>query len=218
MEATRSRHGWVHMFITHRPTVTLQLRNFDLFRTCRTSSFWTLAWQLAKFQLTRRIARSLGDSWASCYVRKLGVARSLRPTVLFGCSAQKRHKHSPCARQLIARKVYRCDCLCRTSCPVAAYASTQSMHYWQRHVVLLSQTEMCDVRTAGLGSALPRFQDQRIHCRCRSWQIWQSKILVYSFANAVLWFLTKNRLLYTHVSVSRKLYAVSPNATLALKK
>jgi len=38
-----------------------------LFRTCRTSSFCTVAWQLARFQLTRRIARSLGDSWASCY-------------------------------------------------------------------------------------------------------------------------------------------------------
>jgi len=59
MEATRSRHGWVHMFITHRPTVTLQLHNFDFFRTCRTSSFCTVAWQLAKFQLIRR--------WASCY-------------------------------------------------------------------------------------------------------------------------------------------------------
>jgi len=32
------------------------------FRTCRTSSFCTVAWQLARFQLTRRIARSLGDS------------------------------------------------------------------------------------------------------------------------------------------------------------
>ena len=33
MKATRSRHGWVHMFITHCPTVTLQLHNFDFFRT-----------------------------------------------------------------------------------------------------------------------------------------------------------------------------------------
>ena len=65
MEATRSRHGWVHMFVTHRPTVTLQLHNFGLFRTCRTSSFCTVAWQLAAFQLTRRIALSLGDSWVS---------------------------------------------------------------------------------------------------------------------------------------------------------
>ena len=61
IEATWSRHGWVHMFITHRPTLTLQLLNFDLFKTCRTSSFCTVAWQLARFQLTRRIARSLGD-------------------------------------------------------------------------------------------------------------------------------------------------------------
>ena len=52
----------VHMFITHRPTLSLQLHNFDLFWTCRTSSFCTVAWQLARFQLTRRIARSLGDS------------------------------------------------------------------------------------------------------------------------------------------------------------
>ena len=33
---SRTRQGWVHMFITHRPTLTLQLHNFDLFRTCRT--------------------------------------------------------------------------------------------------------------------------------------------------------------------------------------
>jgi len=65
MKVTRMRHGWVHMFITHRPTLTLQLHNVDLFRTSRTSSFCTVAWQLARFQLTRRIARSLGDSWAS---------------------------------------------------------------------------------------------------------------------------------------------------------
>jgi len=60
IEATRSRHGWVHMFIIYRPTVSLLLHNFDLFRTCR-SSFCTVAWQLARFQLTLRIARSLSD-------------------------------------------------------------------------------------------------------------------------------------------------------------
>jgi len=32
MEVTRTRHGRVNMFITHRPTLTLQLHNFDLFR------------------------------------------------------------------------------------------------------------------------------------------------------------------------------------------
>ena len=66
MKATRTRHGWVHMF-TNRPTLTLQLHNFDLFRTCRTSSFCTVAWQLARFQLIRRITQSLSDSWASCF-------------------------------------------------------------------------------------------------------------------------------------------------------
>ena len=45
------------MFITQCPNVTLQLHNFDLFRTSGTSSFCTVAWQLARFQLTRRIAR-----------------------------------------------------------------------------------------------------------------------------------------------------------------
>jgi len=69
MEMTRSHHGWVHMFSTHRPTVILQLHHFDLFRTCRTSSFSTVVWQLARLQLTRRIARSLGDSGASCFIQ-----------------------------------------------------------------------------------------------------------------------------------------------------
>ena len=53
--------------ITHFLRLNLQLHTIDLVRTCRISSFCTLAWQLARFQLTRRIARSLGDSWASCF-------------------------------------------------------------------------------------------------------------------------------------------------------
>ena len=32
----------------------------------RTAVILKTAWQLARFQLTQRIARSLGDSWASC--------------------------------------------------------------------------------------------------------------------------------------------------------
>ena len=52
--------------ITHCLQLNLQLHTIDLVRTCRLSSFCTVAWQLAIFQLTRRIARSLGDSWASC--------------------------------------------------------------------------------------------------------------------------------------------------------
>ena len=52
--------------ITHCIRLNLQLHTIDLVRTCRISSFCTVAWQLARFQLTRSIARSLGDSWASC--------------------------------------------------------------------------------------------------------------------------------------------------------
>ena len=52
--------------ITHCLRLNLQLHTIDLVRTCRISSFCTIAWQLARCQLTRRIARSLGDSWASC--------------------------------------------------------------------------------------------------------------------------------------------------------
>jgi len=37
MKATRTRHGCVHMFTTRQPTLTLQLHNFDLFRTCHTA-------------------------------------------------------------------------------------------------------------------------------------------------------------------------------------
>jgi len=52
--------------ITRCLRLNLQLHTIDLVRTCRLSSFCTVAWQLARFQLTLRVARSLGDSWASC--------------------------------------------------------------------------------------------------------------------------------------------------------
>ena len=71
LEATRWRRGCVHMFVTHCPTVTLQLHNFDFFMTYRTSSLCTVAWQLARFLVTQRFARSLGDSWASCTLLQL---------------------------------------------------------------------------------------------------------------------------------------------------
>ena len=41
---TRICHGWVHMFITHQPTLTLQLHNFDLFRTCRVGNWQDFNW------------------------------------------------------------------------------------------------------------------------------------------------------------------------------
>ena len=52
--------------ITHCLRLNLQLHTIDLVRTCCISSFCTVVWQLAKFQLTWRIVQSLGDSWASC--------------------------------------------------------------------------------------------------------------------------------------------------------
>ena len=52
--------------ITHCLRLNLQLHTVDLVMTCRISSFCAVAWQLARFQLTRRIAWSLGDSGASC--------------------------------------------------------------------------------------------------------------------------------------------------------
>jgi len=55
--------------VTHCLRLNLLLHTIDLVRTCRISSFCTIAWQLARFQLTRRIARSLGDSWAFFLVR-----------------------------------------------------------------------------------------------------------------------------------------------------
>jgi len=94
-KATRTRHGWVHMFITHRPTLTLKLHDLDLFRTCRTSSFCTVAWQLARFQLTRRIARSLGDSWASCCImfRVAVVWLTGNATVQTSLTRQTKHRN-----------------------------------------------------------------------------------------------------------------------------
>jgi len=54
------------LFMTHCLRLNLQLHAISLVRTCRISSFCTVAWQLARLLLTRRIALSLGDSWASC--------------------------------------------------------------------------------------------------------------------------------------------------------
>ena len=54
------------LFMTHCLRLNLQLHTISLVRTCPISSFCTVALQLARLLLTRRIARSLGDSWASC--------------------------------------------------------------------------------------------------------------------------------------------------------
>jgi len=63
-----------------------------LVRTCRISSFCTVAWQLARFQLTRRIARSLGDSWACCFILVYNYVLTVRNKricyVMFLCTAK----------------------------------------------------------------------------------------------------------------------------------
>jgi len=82
MKATQSRHGWEHMFIIHCLQLNLQLHTIDLVRSCRTSSFCTVAWQLARFKLTRRITRSLGDSWASC-LKSVNSWRSYKQNASF---------------------------------------------------------------------------------------------------------------------------------------
>ena len=66
--ASRRYTGDIHnstvvgLFMTHCLQLNLQLHTIVLVRTCRISSFCTVAWQLARFQLTRRIAWSLSDS------------------------------------------------------------------------------------------------------------------------------------------------------------
>ena len=56
------------LFMTHFLRLNLQLHATSLVRTCRIISFCTVAWQLARLLLARRIVRSLGDSWASCNI------------------------------------------------------------------------------------------------------------------------------------------------------
>jgi len=69
--------------VTHCLRLNLQLHTINSVRTCRRSSFCTNAWQLARFQLTRRIARYLGDSWVSC--GEVGLACSTSVHLLFIC-------------------------------------------------------------------------------------------------------------------------------------
>ena len=65
-EKSSLKGAWSGSNNPHCLRLNLQLHTIDLVRTCRISSFCTVAWQLARFQLTRRIARSLGDSRVSC--------------------------------------------------------------------------------------------------------------------------------------------------------
>ena len=72
------------LFMTHCLRLNLQLHTISLVRTCRISSFFTVAWQLARLLLTRRITRSLGDSWASCSLY----------LEIYGNSARQQHSYN----------------------------------------------------------------------------------------------------------------------------
>jgi len=70
------------LFMTHCLRLNLQLHTISSVRTCRISSFCTVAWQLARLRLTRCIARSLGDSWSSCFFfqSSFGFMQWIKPT------------------------------------------------------------------------------------------------------------------------------------------
>ena len=65
------------LFMTHCLWLNLQLYTISLVRTCRISSFCTVAWQLARLLLTKCITQSLGDSWASCFSRRVSCSFSV---------------------------------------------------------------------------------------------------------------------------------------------
>jgi len=114
------------MFITHRPTLTLQLHNFDLFRTCHTSSFYTVVWQLARFQLTRCIARSLGDSWACCAPTwRVGSWLDL------GTEDHSFHKNAACSLLWYYHSLYFSWCSCDIDQNVFALLTVSRLVYRQ---------------------------------------------------------------------------------------
>ena len=112
-----SMASWLsaHVYYT-LPTVTLQLHNFDLVRTCRTSSFGNVAWQLARFQLTWRIARSLGDSWVSCTVRSWTEDVLFARACLLVGGALDRVRSSLNKRTLVFTYIHKNPLLVRKEC------------------------------------------------------------------------------------------------------
>jgi len=82
------------LFVTHCLRINLQLHTISLVRTCRISSFCTVAWQLARLLLTRRIARSLGDSWASYFSTRPLDGASCPSVCAHVCACVLRQGHS----------------------------------------------------------------------------------------------------------------------------
>ena len=114
--------------LSHRPTVTLQLHNFDLFRTYRTSSFCTVVWQLARFQLTQRIALSLGDSWASCLNRLPWSPYSPKYPMFCGWG-HNWHQRSCCAQHISSQSQWATACQWHTVLTLVCSSNIVSMNF-----------------------------------------------------------------------------------------
>ena len=133
-------------FFTHRPTLILQLHNLDLSRTCRISSFCTVAWQLARFQLTQRIVRSLGDSWASCWYsvmfklqRMYFVASKHKIGLTCLCWASYLGSQHDATRSQLCRR--------RLGCGRAAAALWRRRQIWiERRLLLTGRTDTRPLR------------------------------------------------------------------------
>jgi len=84
MKATRMHHGWVHMFTALRSTLSLQLHNFDLFRTCRirVSALLRGNWQdfnwLNASHGPSAIAEFLVEFYTSCKISAMANASDFK--------------------------------------------------------------------------------------------------------------------------------------------
>jgi len=88
MIATRTRHGWVHMFTAHRPTLTLQLHNFDLFRTCRTALLHG-SWQDLNWHDALRGPSAIAELLVVCYGVHLSLSICHNSVSLYTCSVSE---------------------------------------------------------------------------------------------------------------------------------
>jgi len=92
MKATRSRHGWMHMFITHRPTVTLQLH--DLYVV----SSWESVAAVSCFCYRHKELLAKADIYSRLY-SYLWRYYSLSTVTLRGWTTVKNDHRSCCCNQ-----------------------------------------------------------------------------------------------------------------------
>jgi len=120
----------------------------DRFRTCRrpTSSFCTVAWQLARFQLTRRIARSVGDSeLLVCHISNLTCRYTIVRNIFGIFSHRERSNPRICASLFVSKTIpdiIGCDSnnRCWISVIFLAQISPKKVRrQTRRYIVLLSR-------------------------------------------------------------------------------